>query len=119
MKIGRSVSLAVASHAAIADAHHTKTIARTIATGTYTGDDAVSRQITVGFKCSLILLWNSTDATEAGVWVVIPNACWRFDGVSHTANIVLHATDGFTVSHNAADQGNDLNDVYYYWAISE
>jgi len=92
-----------------------------IATGSYTGNDAGDRQITVGFKCSMVIFRNFTDQLEVDTWVLIPNASWSFAGTEATANIALHATDGFTVNIGSAspNYGNESGETYYYWAISE
>ena len=101
--------------AANAVAHHEEVDERIIVTGTYTGDDTLDRQITIGFKCSMVILINATDPR---LWVVIPNRAYTDTLVS--TSIRLHATDGFRVKLSAApDLGNDLNDVFYYWSISE
>ncbi|MBA7481125.1 hypothetical protein ES707_16595 [subsurface metagenome] len=89
--------------------------AKQIATGSYTGDGTVGRQITTGFKCSLVILFRVTSPGVTVCWVAIPNATRQFDGASATGDLALHATDGFTVG--GAGNGNTF--PFYYWAISE
>lgn len=90
---------------------------KSIATGTYTGDGNATRHITVGFKCSMIIILNITDPE---IWILIPNACNKqrlAETVVSTANTALHATDGIDILQ--AGGCNILNDIHYYWAISE
>lgn len=93
-------------------------VPKRIASGTYTGDDSTDRQIVVGFKCSEVILVNTTDPR---FFIFMANAVMRSGGaLVSSAYMALHATDGFRVEIAAtADAGNDLNDVFYYWAISE
>lgn len=91
--------------------------ARTVATGSYTGDGTDNRQITTGFKCSFIVLSSSISARR---WTVIPNIS-IYDLVGAGGNVVttdclIHATDGFEVDNLYA---NANTQVYRYWAISE
>lgn len=107
-------------------AEEDKPAGKSIITGTYVGDDAASRQITVGFKCSMVILHCESDDVFA---VIIPSSL-----VAHGVNTpyhdgaigagVLHATDGFTVTTTAVTvwgtrtlNGDGRN--YQYWAISE
>lgn len=90
----------------------------TVATGTYSGNGADDRQITTGFKCSLVILYNVTQHTASHSTMLIPTNPFGFDGADRLAGCELHATDGFTVD-KAADYGNVNTDTYYYWAISE
>ena len=91
----------------------------TIATGTYTGDGTGPRQITTGFKCSLVVLLDSTTTSE--YWLVIPNRLLYTTSTNVVTYLQLHATDGFSVQAGGGSSawGNVLNNVYYYWAISE
>ena len=93
---------------------------KSIATGSYTGDDTDDRQITTGFKCSMVFIYNSTDEAAADMWIVIPGAAATVSGANYVAYIALHATNGFVVSKtDLGNYGNEPDDVYYYWAISE
>ena len=89
--------------------------AREIATGSYTGDGTDDRQITVGFKCSAVIVLNADHYYSNHIF--IPNFCIRIDTAEQRANSALHATDGFVVY--AAEYTNENLKVYYYWAISE
>ena len=96
--------------------------ARTIATGNYTGDGNADRQIAVGFKCSFVLILDLTAPADTHAFFLIPNQSQTGSfSADVTAYIQLHATDGFNVrtGGGATVYGNTLNDVYYYWAISE
>lgn len=87
---------------------------KSIATGNYTGNGADNRQITTGFKCSLVILTWTLSSSR----IVIPTALAIdiADGVSDITDVALHATDGFEVDN----QWMNSNAVtYYYWAISE
>lgn len=92
---------------------------RTIATGNYTGDNADDRQVTVGFKCSLVIVHT----------IATPRFFMAYQTATHnlylgepatiqvdSVDCILHATDGFVVDRFWA---NDGGEVYYYWAISE
>ncbi|MBA7671594.1 hypothetical protein ES703_79753 [subsurface metagenome] len=108
---------AIAAHAAIPNAHH---IPRKILAGSYAGDDADARQITVGFKCSLVILLYSL----AG-WSAIPNITLLHFRESpyhskQTSYVSLHASDGFVVTHSGAEKSpNASGSTYYYWAVEE
>ena len=93
-----------------------------VVTGSYTGNAAeTARQITTGMKCSMVVILAVAGGDKV-ILVIIPNeaisqkAAVTFD---ITAKCVIHATDGFTVSFNNLEFGNLLDQVYYYWAISE
>jgi len=88
-----------------------------IATGTYTGNAADGRQITTGFKCSMVVI--ITFATLNGrisrIWVAIPNITKvEAQDTGGTGEVSLHATNGFVV--NALYSNANLI-TYYYWAI--
>ena len=86
---------------------------KTIATGSYTGDGTDDRQITVGFKCSMLIAWAAANSS----FIVYPNqACIIGNGNDASAQVQLHATDGIVVDAIIA---NVNEAVYYYWAISE
>lgn len=98
-------------------------IVRPVATGNYTGNASDNRQITVGFKCSLVIVVadGAGDLSQAHVWFAIPNLSLEIDeGASPlqlpTTDLTLHATDGFEVDEDLA---NETGATYYYWAISE
>lgn len=95
---------------------------KSIATGTYTGDGSDDRQITVGFKCSLVIL--QKDGTYPAEWDLLPNItiehCSKTDyHIEQVSNVSLHATDGFIVSSTGAGGENPNFGTLYYWAISE
>ncbi|MBA7574682.1 hypothetical protein ES708_16494 [subsurface metagenome] len=132
MKIGRSVFSAVSAHAALdtgihgvgastvcseaeADAKIAAAVKK-IATGTYTGDGEATRQIPVGFKCSMVFVANHTTPNAGKSYILIPNLTRDLAGGDQFTYIYLHALDGFMT---AASYGNRNGDVYYYWAISE
>ncbi|MBA7522528.1 hypothetical protein ES705_14647 [subsurface metagenome] len=93
--------------------------AKKIATGSYTGSGA-ARQVTTGFKCSLVII-----ETATGEWAT--QAAWVIPNMSMSARAAaidnasthswLHATDGFGLSDNLMLNKNGV--TYYYWAISE
>jgi len=92
-----------------------------VATGSYVGNDADDRQITTGFKCSLVIII-TTDSTRRGV--LIPSATitdeQAGDNADDTASHYLHATDGFVVSKlGATNRLNLAATTYYYTALSE
>ena len=91
----------------------------TIATGTYTGDGTTDRQITTGFKCSLVNIFDITGAEE--LILIIPNSAIYVTAEANdgTTNLALHATDGFRVGITNQAFGNNNGDTHYYWAISE
>lgn len=92
----------------------------TIATGTYTGNEGSGRQIAVGFKCSMVVVFNSQYTFASGI--AIPNQSHGGKDSSYwdvtTTKLSLHAADGFVVTLGDP-YFNHSGDVYYYWAISE
>ena len=93
--------------------------AKSIATGSYTGDGTDSRQITTGFKCSMVFLTSLSIVNgRYRQWVAIPNAGHMEGGDTDDTfyGLTLHATNGFQVNSSYANQDTI---VYYYWAISE
>lgn len=109
----RNVEAQIATHTALPFAHQT---ARRVATGMYSGNDGSNRQISTGFKCSLVIIHCPTSATRR---IIIPDLTIKDDSSAHnlaTVDAVLHATDGFEVDHPSSNQtGRD----YYWWAITE
>ncbi len=92
----------------------------TIATGSYTGDDVITgRQITTGFKCSAVIIFNATDIQALECCIAIPSAGRTFTGTAVTTSVKPHATDGFIVGHYNKASFNDSGEIFYYWAISE
>lgn len=111
----------ITTHAGVSDAHHTPPSTRTVATGSYTGNET-ARQITTGFKCSLVIVHTSSGTTGDESSVLIPNiTIGHTEATSkhetRTAQISLHASDGFSLSNSPV--ANDNGVTYYYWAISE
>ncbi len=92
--------------------------AKEIAEGSYIGDET-ARDISVGFKCSLVIILDS--ATYHSIAFVIPDESTSITNVAHYGDeLVLHATDGFTLeSGSELFNMNVSGSVYYYWAISE
>ncbi|GAG61600.1 unnamed protein product, partial [marine sediment metagenome] len=45
----------------------------TVATGSYTGDESNDRQITTGFKCSMVILIGQAGSADKKIWFVIPD----------------------------------------------
>ena len=92
-----------------------------IATGTYTGNGAAGRQITVGFKCSCVIIQGVTNVTRHTLvpLMTVQDAIDTVteDNVNDTVNCYLHATDGFVVSN--VGWSNNAGLTYYYFAISE
>lgn len=97
-------------------------VPKTIATGSYVGNASNNRQVTTGFKCSLvIIIAQAAGSLAAGhIWVLIPSISADADTSPATvipaADAVLHGTDGFEVDE---DHANETGATYYYWAISE
>jgi hypothetical protein len=99
----------------------------TIVTGSYAGNNGADRQITVGFKCSLVIIIGYFNASLQGEWVLIPNNTQQHNAAStyhhnDVGNCYLHATDGFWVDNVTVGGTLDSNEngvTYYYWAISE
>lgn len=92
-------------------------VGKSIATGSYTGNGADDRQITVGFKCSLVLIFATYAITKV---ILIPNYQISIEAALEVAGgTALHATDGFTVYQTADQMNDDFPVTYYYWAISE
>jgi len=88
-----------------------------IATGSYVGDATAGFQVSVGFKCSMVII--SQLHTN---YILIPNS-----GIQHvlagghtdrTANLYLHAADGFQTG-TGVTAANLNGATHYYWAISE
>lgn len=103
----------------------TKTAPQIVA-GSYTGDDAASRQITTGFKCSSVLI---SRGSHAEMMVILHGEGSSAHGTSspyhEDIDTEIHATDGFTVTDSAiavfggAVATNKGSIVFDYWAISE
>ena len=85
-----------------------------IVTGSYVGNDGDNRQITTGFKCSMVVIRESQSRSG----MMIPSKGWYFDIGDDFDNTQLHATDGFTV-FQTDDAMNWSPRTYHYWAISE
>lgn len=90
----------------------------TIVTGSYTGNGGVGRQITVGFKCSRVIIMDDDATNLDSVSFLIPSITKIMDGGNIFPNNYLHAADGFVVD-NSAKWKNFNGNTYYYWAISE
>lgn len=93
--------------------HQQLPTSRTVAFGTYTGNGVDDRQITVGFKCSMVIAGQSS-----GAYLVLAKAVVSVNlGVTGAkTDLLLHATDGFVVD----DTSMNVNaGAYHYWAISE
>ncbi len=97
--------------------------AKEIVSGSYTGDDATAiRQITTGFKCSKIVIIPAGEPIKLGISIpdqIIHTTATAIAEAAPATYIVLHATDGFSVSGSGLHNFNDATIVYYYWAISE
>lgn len=97
--------------------------AKKVGAGSYAGNDSDDRQITVGFKCSRVIILEMASKYK---WVLIPNACLLSvpanPNEDESAHITIHATDGFVVGDVTAGYAKTANyttKTYYYWAISE
>ncbi len=104
--------LDLATHAALPNAHHT------IAAGTFTGNDADDRQITTGFKCSMVIVLMPGGTTTIGVLTPDESFCIGAAAGHCPGASALHATDGFIVEQTN-DNLNENTIVIAYWAISE
>ena len=90
----------------------------TIAAGSFSGNGADNRQITVGFKCSLVFVYLGPFTGVNGI--LYANVAERIDAGLHlTGGSGLHGTDGFLVSQTTDGLNNGNPYTYYYWAISE
>ena len=86
---------------------------RRIASGNYAGDNGDNRQITTGFKCAFVIVWEAGPNTA----IMITDASFEIeDTTAHSAGSALHATDGFVVS-TATDVLNATGRTYYYFAL--
>lgn len=93
--------------------------AQQIASGSYTGDNAAGRQITVGFIPKLVLI---EGASSCKLFTLIPSqTIGHYDGVAYHTNpvamVYIHAADGFVVDMGSNPGSNLLAAVYYYLAI--
>uniref|UniRef100_A0A6M3LDA0 Tail protein n=1 Tax=viral metagenome TaxID=1070528 RepID=A0A6M3LDA0_9ZZZZ len=87
-----------------------------IASSTYNGNNTNDRQIATGFKCSLVLIYDSgggyawiTFSTSTTIRLATGGPI-----IAYTADALLHATDGFLVDQSAA---NATGLTYTYVAI--
>lgn len=90
----------------------------TIATGSYTANDTDDRQITTGFKCSMVVLLTSSITTAGSIIIMVPSLSKNALGTNDTTDNILHGSDGFIVSTDTL-YGNYSTREFYYWAISE
>jgi len=84
--------------------------------GTYTGDGSNDRQITTGFKCGMVILFDSETGMEY-TWIVLPTYTLQRGNTGTgaiTTDALLHASDGFVVDNALANRSTE---VYQYWAI--
>lgn len=114
------------THQEITDAHHGRyvdaeavaVVGGTIAIGQYTGNGAETRQITVGFAPSLVIITSNISASQY-VWIVgLLAGCMRIGGLTITnlsTDAKLHAEDGFIV--DGLDAANVDPYVYTYLAV--
>ncbi|MBA7665525.1 hypothetical protein ES703_73599 [subsurface metagenome] len=86
-----------------------------IAFGSYTGDDAATRQIALGFKCSHFIVYKNV-STRTSVICIGLKSFKPSDSTDQSTHIFPHATDGIDLLSNLF---NGLGIAYYYWAISE
>ncbi len=106
----------IATHAGIPNVHHVPT--GIIATGTYAGNATADRQITVGFKCSMVIIAITIKQwILVGIHSTIHKAVSTYHG-NTTSPLYLHASDGFVVGETE-DTANGNGVTFYYWAISE
>jgi len=99
-----------------------------IVTSNYTGNasDAI-RQITTGFKCSLVIVGSGSNPALEDVGIVFGSTiAIHFRTPDNTLQLttgdnflVLHATDGFNVGGDVNNRLNESGKFYWYWAISE
>lgn len=92
---------------------------RRVAVGDYTGDNGDARQIVTGFPCALVIIQVSNNVQRA---VLIPGITIKDrdeaagDNSDITAQVYIHATDGFVVE-NTVSAMNFLAWTFYYVAI--
>lgn len=88
---------------------------RRIASGTFTGDASDNRQISVGFKCDMVILFAPLSAECA---LFIPGEVRGLQAMAAKGGgSQLHASDGFTV-YETTDGLNGSTVLYRYWAIA-
>lgn len=87
---------------------------RKLAIDSFAGDNGNNRQITTGFKCSMVVVIRSDGGKTAlmiqSVEIDLENA------TLYTGGTAIHATDGFIVSQTT-DLINGSGLTYRYWAI--
>lgn len=116
------VSADIAIHAALPNVHHTP---RAIATGSYAGNDAASRQIATGFKCSLVIIAVlSGYKNHAFIFTDVVYGHGPMTGYHDAIDSSLHATDGFVVTNTNYAMFNNENmnkstRTFYWIAIEE
>lgn len=94
-------------------------VRRQIATGNYAGDNTEDRQITCGFKPTLveILCLNQGAIITIGATLSRTAAGGAAEHFEDLAAHYMHATDGFVVSLTASISMNSVASTYYWWAI--
>ena len=92
---------------------------KSISTGNYTGDGTTNRQITVGFKCSMVILLGLYSTFRGATMLANHSIITAITGEQFTTMLGLHATNGFVVGKTHSAYFNTNAVVHYYWAISE
>ena len=90
-----------------------------VAAGSYSGNSTTDRQITVGFKCSLVIIVENNSDDVDIMFSGFTSAITDTGVGERTAQEYLHASDGFIVSGGGNHVFNTTGDTIYYWAISE
>lgn len=83
------------------------------AVGSYTGDGTNNRQITTGFQCALVIVYDTTASDYPQI--AMTNITFEPDSGLPGVDFLIHATDGFVVD-NADCNYNAHN--YEYFALS-
>ncbi|MFZ3171972.1 MAG: hypothetical protein WA118_08335 [Carboxydocellales bacterium] len=94
-----------------------------VASGSYTGDGAANRQITIGFQPKFILVWSS-NGSDRGPVRIAPASVMQVINVSSliylyattgTPGIVINST-GYLTGNTAANEGSCNKSTWvYYW----
>lgn len=94
---------------------------KSIVAGSYTGDGTNGRQITTGFKCSMVIV--QSDIVDGAIVraTMLQGFTCKDTSAAHDTDITttsyIHASDGFVVS--TSNSLNETDKTHYYFAISE
>lgn len=91
-----------------------------ITAGSYAGDNADDKQIAVGFKCSLVIIWKPSASKSTAMLISINAAnCFLISTQAlESIGTKLDPTDGFRV-RETTDRYNTTGTTYNYFALGE